>query len=641
MGPITLLPIIGIALYYSRRFEIDGSLGALFSVSTILLALYVAALVGGLRPMAFAIHIGGALCLANELRHSTRRGFRSAPPASLTLIVLLSCAYWWRYGDTRFFFFDEYSHWGIYLKEMLARDNFWGADTNALHVRYVPGTTLFQYLFNRITVPSEGNAYLAQFVLLLTPTLLLLHGIRWRQWPWVVGVLALGLLVATRFSPGFSSIYVDHVLGAWFAGALLAIVLTADRPFKVQALCALPVATLALIKGTGFAFALAAVAIMAVAVLLRARSSGDGWRISAAKSLRVAVVVAIPAMLCMATWSHNRDQSTARLDAFSPQTMLAGSSGVLAIAKTETGRETTRRFVEVVQHSTLGNNEWFWSMNEFTYVVNDRFTGTRGMTTIAAVLLFVGWWLTLLRVSIDPEDRRTWSVVAGGLLLTALAYVASLYVSYLFAFAERGVLLPSYTRYMNTLIITMLLVSFAPLLPGFRNYPTHAAPVITSTSRHRESLRTASLLIVGLAGLYAYEKPPLQRVMLPNPPMELRRIWEPLTQQVSSIVGSSRIWVYLPDDRTNGFMAAVVKYLLSPARVHVESSSAFWRQDATTAVQTLSRFDYLWITAPVEVDAPDEQSAASLGLKAGQLARIGRDARGRIVISAAAGGADP
>jgi hypothetical protein len=123
--------------------------------------------------------------------------------------------------------------------------------------------------------------------------------------------------------------------------------------------------------------------------------------------------------------------------------------------------------------------------------------------------------------------------------------------------------------------------------------------------------------------------------------MELRRIWEPLTQQVSSIVGSSRIWVYLPDDRTNGFMAAVVKYLLSPARVHVESSSAFWRQDATTAVQTLSRFDYLWITAPVEVDAPDEQSAASLGLKAGQLARIGRDARGRIVISAAAGGADP
>ncbi len=638
MGPITLLPIIGIALYYCRRFEIDGSLGALFSVSTILLALYVAALVGGLQPMALAIHIGGALCLANELRHSTKRGFRSAPPVTLTLIVLLSCAYWWRYGDTRFFFFDEYSHWGIYLKEMLARDDFWGADTNALHVRYVPGTTLFQYLFNRMTVASEGNAYLAQFVLLLTPTLLLLHGIRWRQWPWVVGVLALGLLVATRFSPGFSSIYVDHVLGAWFAGALLAFVLTADRPFKVQALCALPVATLALIKGTGFAFALAAVAIMAVAVLFRAHSSGDGWRISAAKSLRVAVVVAIPAMLCMATWSHNRDQNTARLDAFSPQTIMAASSELRGVAESETGRETSRRFIEVLQHTALGNNEWFWQMNEYTYVVNDRFTGTRGLTASNALLLFVGWWLTLLRFSSDAELRRIWGVVAGGLLLTALGYVASLYVTYLFAFAERGVLLPSYTRYVNTLIITMLLVSFAPLLPGFRNCLNHATP---ATTRNRESFRAAVFFIAGLAGLYAFERPPLQRVMLPNPPMELRRIWDPLTQQVSSIVGNSRIWVYLPDDRTNGFMAAVVKYLLSPARVRVESSSAFWRQDATTAVQTLSRFDYLWITAPIEVDAPDERSAASLGLKAGQLARIGRDARGRIVISAAAGGADP
>lgn len=638
MGSITLLPIIGLALYYCRRFEIDGSLGVLFSVSTLVLALFVSALVGGLQPMALAIHVGGALCLANELRYSTKRGFRSVPPVSLALIVLLSCAYWWRYGDTRFYFYDEYSHWGIYLKEMLARDGFWGADTNALHVRYMPGTTLFQYLFNRFTVASEGNAYLAQFVLLLTPTLLLLHGIRWRQWPWIIGVLALGLLVATRFSPGFTSIYVDHVLGAWFAGALLAFVLTVNRPFKIQALCALPLAVLALIKGTGLAFALAAAAIMAVAVPLRVASSGTDWRIGAAKSLRVAVVMAVPAILCTALWSHNRDQITARVDAFSPQTILVGSSELRGVAQSETGRETTRRFFEVVQHTTLGNNEWFWLMNEYTYVVNDRFTGSRGLTTTTALLLFVGWWLTLLRFSTDAEARRTWGVIAGGVLLTVVGYLASLYITYLFAFAERGVLLPSYTRYVNTLIVTMLLVSFAPLLPGFRYYPQHNSP--TATKRVRTLLPTVGLLIVGLVGLYTFERPPLQRIVLPNPPMELRRIWEPLTQQVSSIAGNSRIWVYLPDDRTNGFMAAVVKYLLSPARVHVESSSAFWRQDAATAVHTLSGFDYLWITAPIEVDAPDERSAASLGLKAGQLARIGRDARGRIVIGAAVGGAD-
>ena len=164
------------------------------------------------------------LLLAREIMLGSRHGIRVIPPVSLVLLIVLSGVFWLRYGPTKIFFFDEYSHWGIYLKEMIARDALWDENTNAMHARYLPGPSLFQYFFSRgATTAFEGAALLAQFVLFLTPLLLLTHRLRWHQWPWIIGVLALGLLSITQFSQGLSSLYVDHVLGAWLAGSLLGI----------------------------------------------------------------------------------------------------------------------------------------------------------------------------------------------------------------------------------------------------------------------------------------------------------------------------------------------------------------------------------------------------------------------------------
>ena len=117
----------------------------------------------------------------------------------------------------------------------------------------------------------------------------------------------------------------------------------------------------------------------------------------------------------------------------------------------------------------LGNNEWFWRLNEYTYGVNHLFLGSHGLTAVGALTAFAAWWLLLLYGPIRLTNRWLWALVSAGLLITAVGYIGSLYLTYLFAFAERGPLLPSYTRYVNAVVISMLFVSFAPLLPGFRS----------------------------------------------------------------------------------------------------------------------------------------------------------------------------
>ena len=122
MGPATLLPIIGLALFLRRQLQIDASLGLFFATSITVLILYLGALADGLAHAALALSVVGVLLLAREIILGSRHGIRFVPPVSLVLLVVLSGVFWLRYGPTKIFFFDEYSHWGIYLKEMIARD---------------------------------------------------------------------------------------------------------------------------------------------------------------------------------------------------------------------------------------------------------------------------------------------------------------------------------------------------------------------------------------------------------------------------------------------------------------------------------------------------------------------------------------
>src|SRR5688572_29252107 len=261
MGLLTLLPILGFAAFLARKLETTLAVALLHAVSATILVLYAGGLIGVLWWSALAIHLVGVGLLGHELWRLRRND--QLPQVSIPIAVLVVCValFWLVHGNSVYLYYDEYAHWGVYLKEMLALDGFWLADTNSMHPRYPPAAPLWQYLFNAFREPSEGTAYLAQFVLLMAPLLVLWERVSWRRAGWLLLILALCVLALTDFGLGVNSLYVDHVIGAWFIGTILCFV--ADSPtLRRSAVYALPLATLALLKESSLAFALAAAGIL-------------------------------------------------------------------------------------------------------------------------------------------------------------------------------------------------------------------------------------------------------------------------------------------------------------------------------------------------------------------------------------------
>jgi len=597
MGFLTLLPLLGLTWYLSERMRISASAGLLFAVSGSVLLLFCAGLVGALWWAAAAIHVVGTVLLGAAAWHTLRGTIGPWDAAASPWILLIASAvFWYVYRQDQYFFFDEYSHWGVYVREIHAWDEFWRANTNALHPRYVPGPALFQYLFTFFGQPTEPLTYLAQFVLLATPLLMLFANMRLRQVPWLIGTLALCLAVLTNYSLGVRSLYVDHLLGAWLLGVVLCYMLERDVSARRLAMHAVALSTVALIKDAGLAFALAGAAVIAVLWAGRTRRIPAPVAFRAAKTALAFIALAAPALICSLAWSWNRDLVGAPHDVMSTGGIVAGLASALREGLSSTTVAVSALFLDTFLNQSLANNSWFWQLNEFTYPVRAVLDQPGRMTTMGLFAVFALWWTLLTRFVLDDRARWEWRVAGWGLFLTAAGYVGLLLSSYSFAFADRGILLPSYTRYVNTITVPLVLLCFVPLLPGFAKSAITQGDHEMPTAGHIRAM----LFAAGLALLYLVEKPLFDRILLPNPRIELRRQLGPGTLLIKEAIKQSSIWVHFPGDVKNGFAGELLQFLLTPAPTSIERSTDFLRQDRSALFQVWRKYDYLWFAGPVD-----------------------------------------
>ena len=598
MGLLTLLPLLGFSLVLARRLDTSCSAALLYGVSGAVLMLYVGGLAGLLWWTALAIHLVGVCLLGIEIWRLTRNAALPAwPPVSLAVLLVCTTLFWLVHGDSQYIFFDEYSHWGVYLKEMLALDGFWTADTNSMHPRYPPAAPLWQYLFTAFGEPREGTAYVAQFVLLLTPLLVLWERLDWKQWPWILLLLAFVTLALVNFSRGINSIYVDHVIAAWFIGTLLCFV--AESPGPRGALkYAVPLAVLALIKESSSAFALAAAGIMGLLLLVRLLQSSSRFRPAAVRAAGVAITIALPAWFALEAWGWHLDRIDAPADLEAIGGIVSGMAGEEPLVDDAQGAEITRRFLEVFTTQQLANDGISRQFNAFSYSIIDLYEDRYRLSTLWLFILFALWWALMLAFIVRGTQRLVWGSLAAGVALTGAAFLAALYLTYRFAAGEYGLVMSSYMRYVQTIVLPMLLLSFAPLVPAFR--PNDSGALIEVGAR---KLRAGTLAAFGgIAALWLFETPYLTPLREPNPPSPLRQQLEPLTAAIQDFAGSSPVWVYLPNDYPNGFMGQLVQYLVAPTPAVVERDGTFMSKDDEAVFDVWSQFGWVWIAAELDAE---------------------------------------
>ncbi len=628
MGPLTLLPLLGIALAIGRIARVSAAIAFFLGVAFVILTLYAAALAGALWWTALAVHIGGVALLGLEALRHTRQRAALAIPVPIGVLALLCSWFWVVHGDDQYMLYDEFSHWGIFLRDMLALDGLWTADTNSMHPRYPPGAPLWQYLFNAFVPASDGKAYFAHFVLLLAPLLVLWNGVRWSQPIWIVGILALVLLAVANFGLGISTLYVDQTIGVWYLGTILAAIADDNLASRRVALYAAPLAVLALLKDAALPFAISGAAILAALFCWRALERARP-RSGLLKTGAAFAVLLAPVLLCAQVWSWNRDAVGAPREVYSLSGIVGGIAGGTAAADAARDAELTRRLTEVFFDQQLSNGSATWEQNEYTYGMRDLFTDSYRLTTFGLLVAFALWWVLIAYRVLTPESRSSWLLVAGGVLVTAIAYIASLHLSYRFAFGERGLALPSYLRYVHVVALPMFLLSFCPLLPAFRRTERERVWHI----REWTVPQRAALCAAAVAACYVLETPYLQRILEPNPKIDVRTALEPLLEDIRADVGTSRLWIYYPTDTGNGFNGRVVQFLLAPTPAAIERSPQFFENDAASVAASWRESEYVWIATPLTPEASAGLARFSADATAG-LYHVRRSRSGDIMLEA-------
>jgi hypothetical protein len=421
--------------------------------------------------------------------------------------------------------------------------------------------------------------------------------VTWRQAHWLVLILALCLIALTNFGLGISSLYVDHVIGAWFIGTILCFVM--DSPaLRRSVIYALPLAALALLKESSFAFSLAAAGILGLLVWRQTWARSGHLFTSAARALFVVVIIALPALLCLQVWERSLDRIGAPTEHEAVGGIVSGLTDDSGHIDSEQGAEITRRFLEVFSEQQLSNDGVSHQFNAFSYSIRDLFTDRYRLSTLGLFVVFSIWWIGLAIFILRGSTRWTWGIVASGIALTSVAFTIALYLTYRYAAGEYGLVLSSYTRYVHTVALPMLIVCFAPLLPAFRWREQQHTWQIAGRSVPPQAI----LAVAGCIGLYVFETPYLRPVFERNSVIELRQQLEPTTAAIHAAVGRSSVWLYLPTDHPNGFVGHLFQYLMAPTPTYIEREKAFLERTPDSVFEDWSKFDYVWLPTELELE---------------------------------------
>ncbi len=505
-----LLPIsiVGYALLLHSVWRRQAELCLLASVSGVMGLLYLSSLAGLLLPGAKITFYGGLASLAWGLylgwRHNDlgRRLGEFCTPG-LVLFLLCSLGYHLVFPDVTMQLWDEFSHWGVMTKEMLVTNQLPGPHGAVMFKDYPPGVNLLHYWASVNSTPSEAAYYLGHFMLLAAPVAAFLSPLTWRRPVWIAASLLMICAVLVTLSVFVCSLMVDVVLGLFLAaGIFLAARCHLGRRevfLFVPLLFALP-----LIKSTGTLFS------WMVVILLLVNSLAAGlWRRRASvpaaapqpqpaaaplvtlvelkvhiretappppapnrpwvTALALVLILAAP-LAASQSWKHRlvsldigASFKTQKIDLHSARQAFSANA-------TDKEKLIRHNFDQALFNQPLSNylvererSLVVWLKQNLGLPVDQLLPGLAlvpwlglwGLLVLAGFLRHRGaaWRWRLLRV---------WVLM----LVFGAFYLVGLVLLYMFSFSEfEGPRLASFARYVNTMVIPLVLLAWGFALP--------------------------------------------------------------------------------------------------------------------------------------------------------------------------------
>ena len=229
-----MLFVAALALFLPLAFAVGAALGKPFEEGAPLAGLatvalgYALALAGLLRVLPWLLYAGAAVsCVYLVFRVFVRKTLPLRGLFTLGFFAFLAMAVvlWWVCRGRMLVFWDDYSHWGLALKNTFYLDGLYTAPASSVvYKAYPPASVLFPYaLLKAVRAPfREDLALFANGILLLSLAVFPLKCFgRKTAGVGIVCAALLFLLPAALNAQLFFRLLVDGLLGVLFAYILL------------------------------------------------------------------------------------------------------------------------------------------------------------------------------------------------------------------------------------------------------------------------------------------------------------------------------------------------------------------------------------------------------------------------------------
>lgn len=345
---------------------------------------------------------------------------------------------------------DEYSHWGMMVKELFRLDDFYCADQARFlaHKDYPPFAPLFEYLWCRLSGGfSEAKSAMAinifSAVMVVPPTIdMLIKHRRVDKNSKIYGfVITIVISVSSILMIGtfdvygtYGSIMADYLISLIFVWCLILIyegrekaklLDTGNMIFLIAGLTAL-----LMIKEVGIAFCLVVIFALVLSFI-----GQDNVEIKVRKYITQVVLIIVIPSLTYISWNA-RIKGMNYTGQFSlGEISISSIINILFGNGTEVQNITTKAYVNAIIDTNL-----------YSGLFNIRFA-----TSILIALAII--WVLHLKYSQRMPKRRAIELSAVCICGT-IGYAFLMFVLYMYCFSpDESVVLASYQRYMSTYLI--------------------------------------------------------------------------------------------------------------------------------------------------------------------------------------------
>lgn len=261
-GLALLFSFLGYFYLAKKRLAVTIEIIPIVTFSSIALLVYLGGLLDILPTTTYLlliIGIGFFIHALIDIRKRLKARDQTLRLSLFDLLFLISTlVFIFSLSGVAFQHYDNFSHWGIVIKDMLLTDAFPNAQSLMIDNKDYPlGVSSFVYYVCRIVSRNQGTMLVAQALLIFSSFYALFMIIKEKQLFLFYSLLCAGLSILSLFNTiiGINNLLVDFILPLLALVALAIIARYQDQPAKAALLLIPVLGLLVITKSTGIIFA--------------------------------------------------------------------------------------------------------------------------------------------------------------------------------------------------------------------------------------------------------------------------------------------------------------------------------------------------------------------------------------------------